>query len=117
MPSIKRESYYEKKYCARAGAEGWDCLKFSAPGRPGYPDRLLLRSLDFALVRFCDLTGSEPSAKLREQLAESLAESLRFVEFKVTGGKFQPRQKRIIKGLRSQGFCAKLMVDDRESEL
>jgi len=101
---IIREDDVEGQYVKDVEDGGGLCLKVKVLGRPGYPDRLVLRGMRLAgvIVRkhhYCTVEESEDIA------AEIVRAAIHFTELKKTKhSPFQPKQKTVIPKLQKMGY-------------
>lgn len=84
-PKVVLEKVIERRVVARAKAAGSTAYKFTSPGRPSVPDRLILSPIP-------------PDHR------EIVARYVQFVEVKRPGGKPTPAQAREHDFLRALGF-------------
>lgn len=84
------ESKAEREFTTHARERGCLHWKWTSPGRPGVPDRILI----------------VPSA-----MRTVMRPAIRFIEWKKKGGTLKDRQKRRIKELRDAG-CTVEVFDD-----
>lgn len=108
MPSIKREDDIESIYVKHSERNGRWVPKWTSPGTPGVPDRIVLTGSAPLADFLYDRCGYSKSDAETEAIA-LLAKCVRFTELKTPRGKLRPRQKRVIARLRKMGFSVEVV--------